>query len=164
MTTEEKMQMMEALVKGGASIGQLIIENSGTITYHDNRGCGEQQKKEEPKVDLTPELLSKAIMGVQDMFWGNSSYAVLFCVCRDCYSYPDNRTQFERMVELLPHREMFSRSCTPGVISSTFSDNPYMNYHIDNWKKNGAHERVLKLVESFKNAVEEASIGQTSPE
>lgn len=80
MTTEEKMQMMEALVKGGASIGQLIIENSGTITYHDNRGCGEQQKKEEeaPKdkktaimeyVDRLKPVVQERVLPVYDQVW-----------------------------------------------------------------------------------------------
>lgn len=36
--------MMETLAKSGLSVGQLIIENTGTITYNDHRTCAEEQK------------------------------------------------------------------------------------------------------------------------
>ena len=38
MDDETKVKMMEALAKGGMSVGQLIVENTGSITYNDHRG------------------------------------------------------------------------------------------------------------------------------
>ena len=34
-----KLEMMDRLGKSGLSIGQFILENSGTITYNDYRGA-----------------------------------------------------------------------------------------------------------------------------
>ena len=46
MTDETKIKLMEALGKSGMSVGQLILENTGSITYNDHRGA---EKKEETK-------------------------------------------------------------------------------------------------------------------
>ena len=46
MTDETKIKMMEALAKSGMSVGQFILENTGTITYNDNRGAEKQEKKD----------------------------------------------------------------------------------------------------------------------
>ena len=39
-----KLEMMDRLGKSGLSIGQFIVENSGTITYNDYRGHEEEKK------------------------------------------------------------------------------------------------------------------------
>ena len=75
--------------------------------------------------------------------WAASSYAVLFCVCRDKYGIPDNMSQFERDFQ-----------CPEGLLSNTFRNNPYMRLPIDKWKENGAKERVLRLAEAYENAVQ----------
>ena len=46
MTDETKSKMMEALAKSGMSVGQFVMENTGTITYNDNRGAEKQEKKD----------------------------------------------------------------------------------------------------------------------
>jgi hypothetical protein len=45
MTDETKIKMMEALAKSGMSVGQFILENTGTITYNDHRGTDKEEKK-----------------------------------------------------------------------------------------------------------------------
>ena len=44
MSDELKLEMMDRLGKSGLSIGQFILENSGTITYNDYRGHEEEKK------------------------------------------------------------------------------------------------------------------------
>ena len=44
MSDELKLEMMDRLGKSGLSIGQFIVENSGTITYNDYRGHEEEKK------------------------------------------------------------------------------------------------------------------------
>lgn len=58
MTDETKIKMMEALAKSGMSVGQFIMENTGTITYNDNR-CSE---KEEKKSGESASCSKEAIM------------------------------------------------------------------------------------------------------
>lgn len=126
-------------MKGGPSIGQLIIENSGTINYNDHRGEPGEQKR---KVDT--EVLAKGVDGVREYLWKDSAMAVIFCVCRDCYGYTDNMSQFERDFH-----------CAEGLLSNTFRNNPYMRLNISKWEENGAKERVLRLVDAYKKAIDE---------
>lgn len=104
----------------------------------------------------TPERLADAVLKVQSLFWANSSYTVLFCVLRDCCGYPNNRSQYEREMELLPYSSTPAYRCTTGVVSSTINDNKYMEMPVEKWKELGAPARVLKLVDGFKTALEEA--------
>lgn len=126
-------------MKGGPSIGQLIIENNGTINYNDHRGeLGEQKRK------VDTEVLAKGVDGVREYLWKDSAMAVIFCVCRDCYGYTDNMSQFERDFH-----------CAEGLLSNTFRNNPYMRLNISKWEENGAKERVLRLVDAYKKAIDE---------
>ena len=115
----------------------------------------EVKKKDKRASGEMPEddRLARAIEKCQAFFWGESSMAVIFCVCRDCFGYANNMSQFEREFH-----------CTEGLLSNTFRNNPYMRLHIDKWKQNGAKERVLRLVEEYRKAVEEAAAGQIPTE
>ena len=96
--------------------------------------------------DEQPDVLTlvACVESVREYFWSGSALTVIFCTCRDCYGYADNMSQFERDFH-----------CQEGLLSSTFRNNPYMRLHVDKWAQNGAKQRVLKLVEAYKNAVEE---------
>ena len=99
-----------------------------------------------PLNDEQPEVtaLVACVDGVREYFWSDSSLAVIFCVCRDCYGYTNNMSQFERDFH-----------CQEGLISNTFRNNSYMRLPVSKWAQNGAKERVLRLVEAYRNAVEE---------
>ena len=142
MDDETKVKMMEALAKGGMSVGQLIVENTGSITYNDNRG--RQEADQQRQVELS--TMVGCVDRVRQYFWSDSSMAVVFCVCRDYFNYADNMSQFER-----------DFNCAEGLLSNTFRNNAYMRLPIDKWEQNGAKERVMKLVEAYQNAVLEAS-------
>lgn len=153
MEESKKAELLKGMF-AGASFSQSVVvgiaEAGSTVCYQD-KAEETRQEKEMP----SPEKIAKAMMKVQDLFWGNSSYAIPFCVFRDCYHYHGNRTQYEREVALLPFTVMPQWNCTPGVVSSTINDNKYMELPIDKWKDNRAPERVLKLVEGFQKALDE---------
>ena len=46
-------------------------------------------------------------------------------------------------------------NCQEGLLSNTFRNNPFMRMPVSKWAQNGAKDRVLRLVEAYKNAVEE---------
>lgn len=98
------------------------------------------QDKGQPDVPM----LVACVDSVRQYFWRDSALTVIFCTCRDCYGYADNMSQFEREFH-----------CQEGLLSNTFRNNPYMRLHVDKWAQNGAKQRVLRLVEAYKNAVEE---------
>lgn len=91
-------------------------------------------------------MLVESVDEVRGLFWGDSSMAVVFCMCRDCYGYADNMSQFEREF-----------GCKAGVVSNTFGDNPYMRMPLANWKRGEVKQRVLQLVDAYKKAVVEAA-------
>lgn len=148
MRDELKLKMMEALSKGNLKVGQIIFEVNGDNYLYEARD------KEENKKEIAPDVLSRAISDVQSFFWGNSSYAVVFCVCRDCFDYPNNMSQFERVIASLSYQVSPKYLCSEGTISNTLNDNPYMKLPVSKWETNGAKERVLTLRDEFLKAVE----------
>ena len=88
------------------------------------------------------KILVESVDEVRDYFWGDSSMAVIFGVCRDCFQYADNMRQFER-----------DFGCVEGLISNTFRNNPYMRLAVGKWGQQGAKQRVLRLVDAYKNEV-----------
>ena len=100
------------------------------------------EKPQQEVVELS--CLQECVEKVRAFFWGESSMAVIFCVCRDLYGYANNMSRFEREFHL-----------TEGLLSNTFRNNPYMQLPVEKWQGQGAKERVLRLVEAYRKAVEE---------
>lgn len=138
----------------GATINNLFInENmSNTQEGQDTKNNEEHDNNGMP----SPDVIAKAILKVQNLFWGNSSYAIPYCVFRDRYQYHGNRSQYEREIEMLPFTSRPQYSCTPGVVSSTINDNKYMELPIEKWKANHAPQRVISLLDGFTKALDEA--------
>ncbi len=110
----------------------------------------------DPSTPLSKEVLAQAIEDVQDYFWGYSSNAVLFCVCKDKYNYPDNTSLFERETRELKYHKRMAYLCADGTISNAFKNNSYMKYNVDKWEEKGAKDRALILRDEFIKAVERA--------
>lgn len=97
----------------------------------------EQEDKQDDKL-ISPEALVAGIKRCQRLMWGNASYAVAFCVCRDkCGG--DNATAFERLLEEQ------GISIPAGTVNAALHRNPWMRYPTDRWELYGAQRRVLKL-------------------
>ena len=111
-----------------------------------NQHVPEPQTPDGPQDDERPDVatLATCVDSVRQYFWGDSALAVIFCTCRDCYGYANNMRQFERDFH-----------CQEGLLSNTFRNNPYMRLHVDKWAQQGAKQRVLQLMEAYKNAVED---------
>ena len=145
--TEEEIQLLSKLVNGGnTKIGQIILDNHGTMNI--NNGEAKPMGDNLASTDIDSSMVSQALAKCGDYIWGNSAYAVPFCVCRDVYGWEDNASLFERKLELegveLP----------PGTINTTINRNPYMKLPIFKWRDNGAKERVLKFKEEFERVIE----------
>ena len=111
-----------------------------------NQHVPEPQTPDAPQDDEQPDVatLATCVDSVRQYFWGDSALAVIFCTCRDCYGYANNMRQFERDFH-----------CQEGLLSNTFRNNPYMRLHVDKWAQQGAKQRVMQLMEAYKNAVED---------
>lgn len=152
MNKDEKVKIVEAFAKGGnVSIGQLSIGDNNTLNYY------EKDKKDngEGKTQLTKTELGLAIKAVQKLFWGNSSYAVIFCAVRDLYNHSDNYTLFEDDINDVWEECGLNYPCPPNTIASTFYNNNYLKLHVDKWEANHVKPRSVQLVKAFVSAVEE---------
>ena len=125
----------------GATINNLVINGnmtkSGSENYH-NTGS-----KEAPG-SVTAEQVVEAVRRCKGIFSTMASYAVAFCVCRDLFHMGNNVSAFERGL-----REN-GIEITDGTINSAISRSDYMKLPIDKWRENGASERTLKLLDMFR--------------
>ena len=129
-------------VFNGNIIGGIFAMPGANVTQQvTNPPTRDEKEKELPAADLA--TLRECAAQVREYFWSESAMTVIFCVCRDCFSYPDNMSQFEREFE-----------CREGLLSNTFRNNRYMRLHINKWKENGAKSRVLTLVDVYRATVE----------
>ena len=129
-------------VFNGNITGCTFAMPGSTVTQQAQPTMDEQQAACDKEPDVP--MLVACVDSVRQYFWRDSALTVIFCTCRDCYGYADNMSQFEREFH-----------CQEGLLSNTFRNNPYMRLHVDKWAQNGAKQRVLRLVEAYKNAVEE---------
>lgn len=131
-----------------APIGQ-HIDHVDTINFRmDGDGTfhfGSVGEMNMEKKNLDKEKLALAIENCQGIFWGNSAYAVVFCVCRDGFKMNASKSAFERMIEMLPYKKKREFTCTPGTLANAFSDNPFYNNKMDKWDDMNVMERVIKL-------------------
>lgn len=146
MSDEMKKELIRELTKGNVTIGQVIMEMNGNIY---NNGKRETEKQEDIKMDR--KMLLRLVNNVQEFLWGQSAYAVLFCLGRDRYGYPDNMSQFER--ELEPLTAGLDYECHAGTVQKTLSNNPYMKLPISKWAESGAPKRVLLLTEKINEEI-----------
>ena len=155
MAEEEKMKFLEKLIKNGVKIGNFIMDNHGTMNLTNQMEAENNEKTSVTEGPIGKEVMGRAIKAVQKMFWGQSSYAVIFCAMRDCYHHEDNATLFETEIDELSSDMDFDYPCPTNTISSCFYNNSYLKLSVDKWEENNVKQRSVLLLKSFKNAVEE---------
>ncbi len=132
----------------GNNIAQTI-----TQTYNGNVYNGKEEVNEAPaeKKTLSQEQLTRAIENCQSYFWGNSAYAVVYCICRDDYKMKLSQTDFETMVEALPYKNERDYTCTTGTIANAFCNNLIFSENISNWDDFNPLPRIIKLRDALRN-------------
>jgi hypothetical protein len=136
-------------VFNGSITGCVFAMPGSTVTQQTQKQPDVQTQTDRTQTDVQTQkqpdvqTLVACVDGVRQYFWRDSALTAIFCTCRDCYGYADSMSQFER-----------DFGCQEGLLSNTFKNNPYMRLHVDKWAQNGAKQRVLKLVDAYKNAVE----------
>ena len=129
-------------VFNGNNTGCVFAMPGSTVNQQVPPETNTKTKTEEGQPDVA--MLLACVESVRQYFWKDSALAVIFCTCRDCYGYVNNMSQFEREFH-----------CQEGLLSNTFRNTPSLRLHVDKWEQNGAKQRVLRLVEAYKRAVEE---------
>lgn len=125
-------------VFNGNITGCVFAMPGSTVTQQAAQ-CPEPQGEKLPGVRTLVDCAAE----VREYFWSDSAMAVVFCVCRDCFGYANNMSQFERDFH-----------CQEGLLSNTFRNNSYMRLPVGRWEQQGVKSRVLRLVEAYRNAVQ----------
>ena len=129
-----------------------FFDNRGTLNYSASASNFSYEKNkthskptDEPNTkQLDKQMLARAIEHCQQFFWGKSSYAVVYCICRDVYHMNISKPDFETMIEELPYKNKRSHICTTGSISNAFTNNPIFNENISEWDAK-ASSRIIVL-------------------
>ena len=105
-----------------------VTVNGPMFDIHDNGQVTIMSTKEmaEGTTELSKEVLGRAIKEVEKLMWGQSSYAVIFCVLRDKFGYGDIATSFENDIMTFSSRLGLQYACPPTTISSAIYNNPYL--------------------------------------
>lgn len=152
MTQEEKMKLLQGMFQGAnmqnAQIN-VVVESGATVVYKQVAAT----KSEVPQV--TDEQIVNAIEKNEIMFWGQSAWAVFYCVCRDHLNIMRNMTETEQYINGLPFTRQLTYGCPTGTIQSTLKNNPYMKLPISKWKTNGGKERAVLLAEKLIEELDE---------
>ena len=98
-------------------------------------------------------MLVQAIENCQQYFWGNSAYAVVFCVCRDDLNMKISQSAFEKKVEELPYKKKRDYKCSKGTIANAFSDNPIYKDNVNKWDGFNPASRIIKLRNELRNEI-----------
>ena len=121
---------------------QLELLRKEINTVRENLSGSSQVSRRNEQIN---EMLARAIENCQHYFWGNSAYAVVYCVCRDDLNMPTNMSAFEKRVEEIPYKKKRDYKCPKGTIANAISDNPIYKENINNWDKFKPSSRIIKL-------------------
>ena len=150
LTSEQHIKMFEYDVQMKQiheDIERLRKEEGNTEEMMEERKEGNEGIKNGTigRKKLSLQKLACAIENCQEYFWGNSSYGVVFCICRDDYGMEPNKTAFEHMAGTLPYTKKLSFICKDNTIANAFQNNPIFYDHVNNWDGKNPMKRIIKL-------------------
>ena len=159
--SQEKVQGLNIVMNG-------ITINGPMFDIHDNHhvvinAASPTPSKEEEeatrqddvtKRDATEQVLSvndviKAAEGCQSYFWAQSSWAVVYCVCRDHLEMEMSMSEFERRVADYPLKKS-TYECPAGTVRKAFSNNDYIYSPISRWPEGRSKVLAEALIEKLR--------------
>ena len=145
---------------GGITFTGDITVHGPMFDIHDNQhvhigveGVSTSSKSQGGVKEMNNEQLARAIENCQEYFWGNASYAVVFCICRDEYKKKMSKSDFEEMIEDLPYTKKRSYTCSPGTIANAFCNNRIFYEHVSEWESFNPLPRIIKLRDVLRKAL-----------
>lgn len=114
-----------------------------TMQVVDTAALAREEAKGDPK--LRPEDLARAVEAVQSYFWAQSSWAVVYCVCRDHLGMKDNMSEFEKLVQGLTFTKNVYK-CPTGTIQKAIANNDHMRYPLHRWPEGRSSRLAAELM------------------
>jgi hypothetical protein len=115
MTEEEKLKVLEALGKGGMNVGQLIIGNSGTVNYYNQRSA---ERKPETYSDEQVARAIAEISGEGKPLSLMKHYVGVICALQSM-GWPQKFATCCTRINQLPGHESYPVRCDSNAIKST---------------------------------------------
>ena len=130
-----------------AGVVHVMTKNLQRVSYNECMAILNRDKAKRQQQGDVFQRLAKAVSEGNLLFWASSSWAVVYCVARDCCGYEGSMKEFEQKAMNMTLPTTFEHVCTRGAVQRTISNHPYMRLHIDKWKENGASLREIVLKE-----------------
>lgn len=115
MTEEERLKILETMSRGGMTVGQLIVGNSGTVNYYDNRAT---EKKSESFTDEQIARAITAISGEGKPLSRMKHFVGVICVLQSM-GWPQKFATCCTRINQLPGHESYPVRCDSNAIKST---------------------------------------------
>ena len=140
LLTADKETRIPAVVRS-------IVKKSPRLSFRECVAIVNRAKDKKRQEGDVFQRVKKAVGEGSLLFWASSSWAVVYCVVRDCCGYEGGMKEFEQKAMNMALPKTFEHVCTKGAVQRTISNHPYMRLPIDKWKDNGASTREIVLKE-----------------
>ena len=140
LLTADKETRIPAVVRS-------IVKKSPRLSFRECAAIVNRAKDKKRQEGDVFQRVKKAVGEGSLLFWASSSWAVVYCVVRDCCGYEGGMKEFEQKAMNMALPKTFEHVCTKGAVQRTISNHPYMRLPIDKWKDNGASTREIVLKE-----------------
>ena len=117
-----------------------------TMQVVDTAAVCREAAKSDPRLRF--EDLARAVEATQAFFWAQSSWAVVYCVCREHLGIADNMSEFEKCVQGLTFTKKVYE-CPTGTIQKALPNNEYMRYPLYRWPEGRASRLATELMKTL---------------
>ena len=133
MDNKEKVQGLNIVMNGITINGPMFdIHDNHKVIVMNSPAQGEPSAKPAAREEIPFESVLKAAEACQSYFWAQSSWAVVYCVCRDHLKMDISMNEFERRITDYPLKPS-TYPCPASTIRSTLKNNDYMHSPISRW-------------------------------
>ena len=158
--TQEKVQGLNIVMNGITINGPMfdIHDNHHVVINATSSSQGEvngsamsaaPSPRERAGGEASFDDVVKAAEACQAYFWAQSSWAVVYCVCRDHLEMEMSMSEFERRVADYPLSPK-TKPCPEGTIRAAFRDNDYLHYSIHRWSEGRSKALAEALIEKLR--------------
>lgn len=147
MDNQKKVQGLNIVMNGITINGPMFdIHDNHNVILMTSPAQGEECSSAKPtaREGASLESVLKAAESCQSYFWAQSSWAVVYCVCRDHLKMNLSMNEFERHVADYPLKPG-AYPCPEGTIRKALSNNPDMHSPISRWPEG----RTRRLAEAL---------------
>ena len=153
MDNQEKAQGLNIVMHGITINGPMFdIHDNHSVVIQSSTGNGDDKppvaKHDTSEPAFSFSSIVSAAEACQSYFWAQSSWAVVYCVCRDHLKMTMSMSEFERRVADYPLKPG-TYPCLDGTVRKALSNNNYMHSPLHRWPEGRAKILAEALMEKL---------------